>query len=286
MPQTESKTAKTAALTFSAAVFLCAIMTPFSASAAWLRAKGEWFTAQTLYAYQTDEFFDVNGQRQSQPEFRKYEWNAYMEYGWSKNTTIGANLFLHRLESDNPARGSERNHGLADSEFFFRRTLWSGVIGDSPTRLSIQPLIKLPSAYWEGGNPRSGTDNFDAELRLQYGVSFPAFNRWHFSTTEVAYRKRFGEWLDQLKVDSTIGLSLTDNWMVLGQMNVIQRVEGSSFTASSSATVNDYDLTKAQLSVVRRLNDETRVQFGAYRHLYARNTGGGDGLLFSIWREF
>lgn len=286
MPQTESKTAKTAALTFSAAVFLCAIMTPLPASAAWLRAKGEWFTAQTLYAYQTDEFFDVNGQRQSQPEFRKYEWNAYMEYGWSKNTTIGANLFLHQLENETATSNTERNIGLADSEFFFRRNLWSGTIGDLPTRLSIQPLIKLPSAYLDGGNPRSGTDNFDAELRLQYGVSFPALNRWHFSTTDIAYRKRFGEWRDQLKVDTTLGLSITDNWTVLGQLNVIQRVEGSSFPASSSATVNDYDLTKAQLSVVRKLNDETRVQFGAYRHLYARNTGGGEGLLFSIWREF
>lgn len=286
MPQADSKTAKTAALIFSAAVFLCAIMAPLPASAAWLRAKGEWFTAQTLYAYQTDEFFDVNGQRQSQPEFRKYEWNAYMEYGWSNNTTIGANLFLHQLENETAADDTKRNTGLADSELFFRRTLWSGTIGELPTRLSVQPLIKLPSAYMDGGNPRSGTDNFDAELRLQYGVSFPAFNRWHFSSTDIAYRKRFGEWRDQLKIDSTIGLSLTDNWTVLGQLNLIQRVEGNSFTATSSATVNDYDLTKAQLSVVRRVDDKTRVQFGAYRHLYARNTGGGEVLLFSIWREF
>lgn len=251
--------------------------------------------AQTLTSYRTNHFVDDDGVRYPQPAFRKQEWNQYLEYGWSEETTLGASLSLHRLASDGlryeplspvAVPYTEENYGLADTEFFFRQRLWQGEINGYDTRFSLQPLLKLPSLYLDAGNPRGGTDDFDAELRLQMGISFPLFDRHHFLATDAAYRKRFGEWRDQFRSDSTLGLQLADRTLLLSQLFLIQRTEGTARHTSTSAAVNDYDLLKAQISVAYSLTDDLRIQIGGFRHIQARNTGDGEGLLLSLWREF
>ena len=251
--------------------------------------------AQTLTSYRSNHFIDDNGIRKPQPTFHKQEWNQYVEYGWREDKTLGANLSLHRLTNDgayyDPALGAsvhytEENYGLADPEIFIRQHLWHGDLFGNDTRFALQPLVKLPSLYLDAGNPRSGTDNFDAEMRLQVGIVFPFLDRHHFIATDVAYRHRFGEWRDQWKVDSTLGINLTDRVLLLYQTFLTQRAEGTARHAESSAAVNDYDLLKAQISLVYRLTDNVRVQLGGFQHMEARNTGDGKGVLLSFWREF
>lgn len=287
----------TAVPVMATAVFFCltCLMLPFPASAAWTREQGAWFTAQSFSSYRTNRFITVDDRRIAQPTFIKREWNSYAEYGWRDDTTLGFNLFLHRLESDrgqyNPILSRmeiirDDNYGLADSEVFIRQKLWQGTVFGHDARLAVQPLLKLPSLYLEGGPPRSGTDTFDGELRLQGGMTFPLLARHHFAAMDIAYRKRGGNWRDQIKADTTLGLQLSDDFMFLSQLHVTKRAQGTSHAANTSDTVNDYDLWKAQLSLVYRLNATTRLQMGGFRHIHARNTGDGDGIVFSIWREF
>lgn len=286
---------KTAAFLVGAAVFVWLGFHADAAQAAWTREQGSWFTAQTLTTYYTDRFVGTNGIRRPQPNFRKQEWNSYAEYGWRDDTTLGMSLFTHRVEAGrlryNPIltrieRDSEKNYGLADSEFFLRQKLWQGNIYGLDAHVSLQPLVKLPSAYLDAGAPRSGTDSFDVEMRLQSGISFPLYDRHHFLAADIAYRKRGGAWRNQIKADVSLGMTLTDRVMLLSQFHLTERPNGTANPATSSATVNDYDLWKAQASLVLRLTDSTRVQFGGYKHIYARNTGDGEGLIFSVWREF
>lgn len=286
---------RTAVFLLGTAVFLWLNCATNPAQAAWTREKGSWFTAQTLTTYYTDRFVASNGIRSPQPNFRKLEWNSYAEYGWRRDTTLGMSLFAHRVETDrwqyNPTltrieHYSEQNYGLADSEFFLRQKLWNGKLRGLDTHFSLQPLVKLPSAYLDAGTPRGGTDSFDLEMRLQSGISFPLYDHHHFLAADIAYRKRGGAWRNQIKADVSLGLTLTDRVMLLSQFHLTERPNGTANPATSSATVNDYDLWKAQASLVLRLTETTRVQFGGYKHIYARNTGDGEGVLFSIWREF
>lgn len=282
---------------FTAAIFcmVAVLLCPTSAHAAWTRKQGDAFGAETLSYYSTTHFIDNSGRSFRQPEFTKLELNSYYEYGWRDDVTLGANLFAHRLTSDAvtysptsplPINETNENYGLADSEFFLRKRLWQGTFLDRPTVVSVQPLIKLPSLYSSSGNPRGGTDNFDAELRLQAGYNFPAFDRTHFATFDFAYRKRFGDWGDQFKADTTFGLNITDDFTVLIQSFLTQRVDETMSGSNNIAAVNDYDLLKTQISVIYRLTPSLRLQLGGYRHMQVRNTGDGKGYLLSIWRDF
>ena len=251
------------------------------AYAAWTRDQGDLFVAQTLSLYSTQHFIDDNGASISQPEFRKREWNGYGEYGWRDDLTLGANVFFHQLEADSPV-GTAINYGIADPEFFIRKRLWH----NEQTVISIQPLIKLPSFYHNPGNPRGGTDDMDGEIRLQGGYGFDYFSRHHYVTTDVGYRKRLGEWGDQLKLDATAGLSLTDSVTLMPQLFLTKRIGDANVGSFTSATVNDYDLLKGQLSVVWQATPSMAFQLGAFSHLYARHTGDGGGVIAGLWYHF
>lgn len=292
MPHSLHSIRKTAIGLLTIAVFSCVLS---SAQAAWTQRAGNWFTADTFTFYSTNHFIDANGRRIHQPRFAKQEWNNYVEYGWRDDVTLGANLFLQRLESDflqyTPSgnsylSGTKYNYGLADSEFFLRKRLWQGTLAKKGAVFSVQPLVKLPSFYYSGDDPRGGTDNFDAELRLQGGYNFSLLQQDHFATLNLGYRKRFGEWHDQIKADSTVGFTLNRHFSLLLQAFLTRRMEDNARAVISNATVNDYDLVKTQASLVYNLNRRTRIQIGSFHHLYARNTGDGQGFLLSLWREF
>lgn len=252
--------------------------------AAWTRAKGEALWIQNASYYSTHHYIDNDGNASDQPQFSKYELNGYGEYGLRDDWTLGINTFLHRLTADRspPQQGSDSNVGLADVELFARHRLWH----NDNAVLSVQPLLKFPSYYRKEQNPRSGTDDWDAELRLQGGYGFDFWDRHHFAVLELAYRARGGDWKDQLKMDATLGLAVNERWLLLPQVFVTQRAEGETPNAFVSSGVNDYDLVKGQLSVVYQWDDATNLQLGAFSHLRARNTGDGEGILFSIWRRF
>lgn len=261
------------------------------AQAAWTQEKGKWFTSQQLSYFASSHFVDDQGRITRENEFRKYEWNSYAEYGWTDRTTLGVNLFLHQLEADDqntsfsPARKFTRNNfGLADSEILLRHRLWQNE--SKSLVLSVQPLLKFPSAYEDNQQPLSGTDDFDAELRLQAGYAFTLFDLHHYVKLEGGYRKRFGEWRDQLKLDATLGLRLSGRVTVMPQLFLTQRAEGTGISTTSLGAANDYDLYKGQLSLLYDLTPQTTVQLGAFSHLHARNTGNGDGMLLGIWHRF
>lgn len=268
---------------------------PFSAQAGWTQEEGKWFTAQQLSHFRTSHFLREDGRRVKRPEFRKYEYNSYVEYGWQEGTTIGANLFLQSLEADdeqfNPVTTSlesftRTNFGLGDSEFFLRQRLWQGQIFGNNTVVSIQPLLKLPVFYESGDQPQSGTDAFDAELRLQAGYGFDFWGEHHYTKIEAAYRKRGGEWQDQLRFDATLGIGLGSDFTLMPQVFITQRAEGNGLSSQNLGAANDYDLTVGQVSLLYNVTEQTTLQLGVYSRLAARNTSDGEGITFGIWHRF
>ncbi|MCH2546130.1 MAG: hypothetical protein MK052_00770 [Alphaproteobacteria bacterium] len=282
-----------AALLLIAAFFIFANIAP--AHSAWTREKGTWFSANSINYYSSNNFIDDNGNAIAHPNFTKWEWNGYVEYGLEDDTTLGGNAFIHAVStekqfytatSNTVQRETATNYGLADTEFFIRHRLWQGTWLNRDTVISVQPLIKLPSFYADASTPRSGTDNFDAELKLQLGYNFTLYNRNHFVLIDLAYRKRFGDWKDQLKSDATLGLTMSDNTMLLLQNFTTLRAQNDNSPANPNTLANDYDLVKSQASLVYRFAPNKRIQFGGFMHTKARNTGSGEGVIISLWQEF
>ncbi|MBM3617338.1 MAG: hypothetical protein FJX23_02200 [Alphaproteobacteria bacterium] len=245
--------------------------------------------------FQHVAFHHRNGQKQKRPEYRKYELNGYAEYGWDEDTTLGANLFLHWLEADDTQLNlftltqetfTRTNFGLGDSEFFLRQRLLQGDVFGNQAVLSIQPLVKLPVFYESGDQPQSGTDAFDAELRLQGGYGFTLYDRHHYAKLEAAYRKRGGEWQDQWKIDATLGIRLNDSFTLMPQVFIIERAEGKGLSNTNLGAANDYDATEGKVSLLFDVTPQTTLQLGIYSRLQARNTSDGDGVTLGIWHRF
>lgn len=249
---------------------------------AWTQEKGKLqvILNQTLYA--TDTYYDNQKHERSQPLYRKYELNPYLEYGLADGVTIGANVSLQRVAQDVAAGGVMTNYGIGDSEFFGRVRL----LQRDNFVLSAEPLVKLPSPESAASMPKIGASHPDAGLGLAGGYGFGSRSKPHFADLYLGYRYRFGDPRDQIKLAATLGYSLTPRWMVMPQLFLTKRRQGPRMVAFTQSSGDDYDLGKPQLSVVYKLNEKTHVQGGAFLHAAGKNTGAGGGVLLSVWRNF
>jgi protein XagA len=246
---------------------------------AWTLPADDWQLITTGNYYTSDTYVNPQGDSQSQPRYSKWELSPYFEYGLEEDLTLGASAALVTVKGFNPNTGTrDENTGLADLAFFARQRLWQ----DDHSVLSLQPWFKFPSQYSEDRLPRSGSEEYEAELRLLGGTSFEYYGQQHFANLETAYRRRFGDPDDQLLIDATLGMRLDERWTVMPQIFTTTGLSGAGggFTQSGA---DDYHLVKGQLSAVYDLDDTFSLQGGYYRDLRARNTGEGDGFLFSLW---
>ena len=248
----------------------------------WLQKSGHGIAILTYSQYETDHYFNADGDRTPQPRFAKRELNPYLEYGWNEDWTLGGSLFLHHLEQVDASGLTQDNWGLGNSEIFARRHVWS----EGRASLSADALLALPATYETKAEPRAGRSDYDVAFAVNAGTNYTLFGRDHFAAFRTMYRHRVGLLQDQVHLEARTGLSLSDDWMVLPELLWTLPVQGVSAVARSVAGQNDYRLLKGQLSAVYSLDDHNRVQAGLFRHLDGADTGGGGGVLLSVWRSF
>jgi hypothetical protein len=248
----------------------------------WLQKPGEGIAILTALQYDTDRYFTRSGDSIAQPRFTKRELNPYVEYGWREDWTLGGSIFLHDLSQEDASGTQRTNWGLGNSELFARRRVWE----EGRVALSADTLVALPSAYEREEDPRAGRNDYDVAFALNGGYGFRLFEREHFSMLRAAYRYRHGLLRDQVQLEARTGVTLHEDWMLLPEMSLTLPARGISGVATSVAGQNDYRLLRGQISVVYQLAEATRLQTGLFRHLDGADTGGGGGVMVSIWRSF
>lgn len=248
---------------------------------AWTQAKGKGQFILTQSAYGTDHYY--NNQKKTRPQlpYRKYELNPYLEYGVWDGITLGGNVSLQHVRQ-RLADGSQHSQGIGDSEFFARLRL----LEQNGFAVSAEPLVKLPSPSSPDTTPKLGASRPDAGLGLSAGYGFGGSGRPHFADLYLGYRWRLGDPRDQMRMTATFGYSLTPRWMVMPQIFVTKRRNSPKTSAITLSSGDDYDLGKAQLSALYRMNEKTSLQGGVFLHAAGKNTGAGGGLLISVWRNF
>ncbi len=259
---------------------LAALAAPLHAAfaGAWLQPEGKGqFILQTAY-YTSTEFYDRDGDLQPQTRFSKYEFQPYVEYGLTKDWTIGATGYLQHVSQ---AGGS--NNGIADPEFFARTELW----GDDNDHISIQPLIKLRSEFESDGNPRGGSRSTDMELSLLYGRSgLGILSSNDYLDTRIGYRYRGNRLHDQWKADAALGVEFAPNWTALTAVRGVFGTKIPNGGAFSENGDQDYDLVKAEIGVNYKWDNDTTFGVTAFNHVYGIQTGSGSGVILSYMQGF
>lgn len=260
------------------AILLCTLYLPSTALAgAWVQDKGDWQVITTASYYSTDERFDNNGDRTSQPRYSKYEINPYIEYGLWEHTTVGANLFLDRASSS-----GNSNYGVAEAEFFARTRLWQ----NEKMVLSLQPMVKIPG-FDEDNQPKISSEHPDVGASLIGGLNFIGlFDVPHFAEVEIGHRIRFGNPENQMLINATLGAQVSPEWMLLAQSFNTYRADSNTSATYTQSSGDDYTLNKLQLSAVYELNEQLALQGGGYHVLAGKNTGTGQGVILALWTRF
>lgn len=267
-------------------IFLLLLAVSLSAgdarAGAWTQKKGKGQLITTASYYHNSSYYDDSGTRQTSPNYRKYELNPYAEYGLRDGLTVGTNIFLQSAQQSASATKSQRqSYGLGDSEFFARARLYE----KDGFALAIEPMIKLPSpsAYLE---PAIGSKHTNIGATLSGGYGFSAHGRNHFVDIGAGYIERFGTPKNQLKFSGTLGISTSQNWMILTQIFQTHRTDKSTVSPFTQSSSDDYNLTQLQLSAIYSLSEKNSIQFGGFSNISGRNTGNGDGVLFAFRRNF
>ena len=246
--------------------------------------------------YKTDQFFDTDGDLQEKNgEFTKNELELYAQYGLTSHWTIGVALAASSEEDSqqltmfNPRTNQNEQtqrilqiEGLSRIEPFARYQLYR----DNIYAVALQPTVKLPSLYANELPAEAQPDEWEAELALLSGMNFTFLRRTHFAEISGAYRHRQGKLGDQTKVEARAGLTINDQFVIMPEVQWTQSIDEINNNFATLGGSNNFDLFKAQLSGIMRINNVTHLQAGGFRHVSGANTGGGGGFVLSLWRQF
>jgi len=251
---------------------------------AWGQGRGEFFLSLQPYFYNTDVYYDRQGDRHDQGgTFTKYELNPYMEYGVTEKDTIILNIFYDWL-TDDVSGEKKRNQGFVDQEIGWQRRLFSDGIGV----FSVQGLCIIPSGYTLEDDLRLGYGRFGAEVSLLYGQSYKLSERYGFIDLRLGYRDYFGYPSSQIRSMVTTGYDIFSNWQILAAAELHYGLNnGTNKQLGVNLLVQpNYRLLKLSLAARYRMNDQYSLVAGGYCHAWGEETGGGGGGYVSLWYTY
>lgn len=241
---------------------------------AWTLAKDQGRLFTTL-SYRDSGANTIEGRRMTDGGLRKFEAEAGLEHGLSNSFTVGAKASWQSLSS----RGSPRltNSGPSTLEVWGRQRLWEG----ATDVISAQGMVRAPLGYDSRKVPVLGDGQFDYELRALWGHNMTMFSKPAFTDVQLGYRMRAGWPSDEVRLDATIGVRVTPEWLILGQsFNTVS--VGNGHTADQFRPGSGYEQYKLQLSAARSVTDNLAVTVGGFVELPARNSSSATGALVGL----
>lgn len=158
-----------------------------------------------------DRYFDGGGKLRSRGRYRKYDLQAFAEYGLRDGLTIFGSSALERISAKDGTSSTRK--GLGRSELGARLRLFEadGWIA------SAQASVTLAGAKKSEGFAAVGETDDQIDLRGLVARSFEAFGRPWFLDLQAGYRTRSGDPADELRFDATLGVRIAPRWLILAQ---------------------------------------------------------------------
>lgn len=252
---------------------------------AWNQEPGHGQVILTSSYFDSSRAFDGSGTDQkfaSSGDFRQLLFQSYFEVGVIRRITVVGNIYAPVLRYSDTS-GALYSAGLGDIELGTKLRLNSL---ESPWTVSAQISAEFPT-YSVTEDPAPGNHQEDVEARLLVGNGSDWQHHHGFWDAEVAYRYRTGAPADQIRGDFTAGVDLTRRFMAMAQIFTIKGLRnGGPFDATNPNAQSDFDLYKAQISLVTSITRRMRIQAGWNNTFAGRNTGRGSALILAIWKSF
>lgn len=232
----------------------------------WNRADGRIFFASRVDYFQSET--DVS-------RYRRIDTDLYLEYGVTSGWMAGGKAVYGTSFLDD-ASGSFTHSGLTEAEAFLQYQIARGE--HSATAVKIAGALEDDDGA--GARPGASAGGMSADIRILHGRDLILKPFKTFLAVEAGYRKRFDGSADQLRAEALVGLEPTRSLLILleGQRVQSLRNEQTGF--------DDFDLAKAQGTLVWRATDRWSVLGGARIEFAARNVVPGSAFFFGLWTEF
>lgn len=257
---------------------LLAVASTHAHAGAWTQPRGEGlFIAQATY-FDSDHFFDADGNRVRQSTFRKAELQPYAEYGVRDWLTVGGTAAVQYVK-----QSGDGNQGVGDPELFARVRLRQFEDGDV---LSIQPLIKLPSHYTHDRLPRGGSRSADMEMSVLYGSNWELWGLTGFTDSRVGYRVRSRGLNAQYRIDQAWGINITENFLLIPAVRSVITTAYDENAAFSEDGEQDYDLAKAEVTALYKFDEKRWIHTTYFDHIAGAFTGDGRGITIGYAERF
>lgn len=247
-----------------AAAVVCAA-TPAAASP-WNRADGGLFVATRI------DYF-----RSATPvsSYARIDSDGYVEWGVTDRWMAGGKaVFGTAFVTD--ANGQRTVSGFGESDVFVQRQLQRGEHSATAVRLA---------GVWsgdvtDGARPGEQAGGFDIDLRALHGRDVLLKPFKIFVAAEAGYRRRLSGAADQARADLLVGLEPSRRFLVLLEAQSIVSIR------NNDPGFDDFDLMKAQASIVWRATKRWSVVGGARTEFAARGVEPGDAFSLGFWTEF
>jgi len=246
------------------ALFGCASMQ--ASASPWNRDDGGLFLASRL------DYF-----RSATPAsaYSRFDTDTYVEWGLSNRWMAGGKaVFGTAIIRD--ANGSRAVSGFGESDGFLQRQIQRGAHSATALRLA---------GVWsgdvtDGARPGGEAGGFDVELRALHGRDVLVSPFKVFIAAEAGYRHRLSGASDQARADFLVGVEPSRRFLILLEAQSIISVR------NNDPGFDDFDLIKAQGSLVWRATRRWSIVAGARTEFAARNIDPGKGFTFGVWTEF
>ncbi len=232
----------------------------------WNRGDGDIFIANRL-----DYFWSST----AVSTYARLDSDAYVEWGVTDRWMAGGKAVFGTAFIEDTT-GARTVSGFGESDVFLQRQFQRGEHSATALRLA---------GVWsgdvtDGARPGEQTGGFDIDLRALHGRDVILSPFKVFVAAEAGYRHRLSGASDQARAEFLIGIEPSRRFLILLEAQSIISIR------NNAPGFDDFDLFKAQGSLVWRASRRWSLVAGARTEFGARNIIPGDAFLFGFWTEF
>jgi hypothetical protein len=244
---------------------------------AWPMEEGR-VQAISSVSYDTAERgFDDAGDSALDADFDKLESSTFIEWGATERLTLFAQPVVQRVSMRQaPGAPVEEATGFASSQVGARYLLGEAAGGV----LSVQGALVTQGDVENVINAGLGEGGGAGDLKLLIGRGWGGERRGLWLDGQAGYRWRFDEYPEEARFDATVGVRASPGWTLMAQSFSVWREAETSLALPESRS------HKAQLSVVRRINDIWSVQVGGYGAYAGKNVVEERAGFAALWMRF
>lgn len=259
-------------------IILPLLFSELAYSGAWTGPEGAIYNKFGFNYFSSDKQLNSDGDSVSAgSEFTDFNFTYYGEYGLKDNLSIFGSAAFKSLEAKPDGGVSVDTSGIGDVDLGVRYNLYNEGWG----LVSLQGLVKIPSAYDEDDALPLGNGQYDLEVRVLYGRSL--YPKPMYYGVEVGYRGRADEPSDEVKYLLEFGYTVNNKVSLRAKLDGTLSAKNAGkipATPGNPTLAADFDIAKLDLTGSYTIEKDKFIEFSLSSTLYGRDTA--DGTTFSV----